>query len=779
MQTVANPVVSVIMPVYNVERFLDQALASVEAQTLHDIEILCVNDGSTDGSLEILERHASRDARIRVITKPNGGYGSACNRGIQEARGTWIAIVEPDDWIDPAMYKDMVAYYETFDVPIDLVKTPYWRVIDADTPNQHLLNCSYKGRIRARQPFRITDKGAEHLLIHHPSIWSAIYRASFLQDKMIRFREIPGAGWADNPFLVETLCQARSIAYLNKAYYYYREETEEKTAAFAKNYMTVPFERWHDMMDVLERIEMRDEAVLKVQYRRGFTYLDYVASEIDANDPRVLDIMARMFARMDDNLVLDEPHISPAWKRRFLEVKGLHGHRVNPLPYAATLMGAGLYSVKNVGPAEALKLVGSVARHNRTAEGIDTQAEPVNGAGSDAVGGSVREGRSPKPSKEKRSRLPGRKREAPEAKGLRDAPRWEGPLTKTLSIVIPVYNAEPYLEECLSSLAAQTHAVFEAVCVDDGSTDRSRAVLDEWAARDGRFRVLGKPNGGPSSARNVGLRAATGDYVCFLDADDLLERNACQRILELAECLSCDCIVYGWSCFPAEDANEWLLAHTDVSDAFYPQFSSALLFEEMTNPFLRVAVKREVLLERGVFFDEALRVGEDSAFLFALFPRAGATKLIPDKLYRYRMPHEGSITDVSRDGTAGKCADDLSMMISIFQDWDRAGILKRYAPELMHWFISFLLYTMLRQPPAVRDPLVNVSRQLLMAHFTPEELYDLPLPDHDFKLIDVVLTAHDDKLGMGERQLASAMLAWRIAEYGPLHLAKTALERIR
>ena len=266
------PTVSVIVPIYNVESTLDQALSSIEAQTLRDIEIVCVNDGSTDRSPEIVKQHAKADPRVRLVNKPNGGYGSACNRGLDEARGKWIAILEPDDWIEPTMYEDMIAFVQEFNQPIDIVKTPYWRVIDPDTPREHLLNCSYKSRIKPKaQPFSLTDDGVEHLLIHHPSIWSALYRRTFLQESGIRFHEIPGAGWADNPFLVDTLCQARSIVYLDRAYYHYREETEGQTASFVEKNPMIPFERWHDMMDVLERLGIRDERVLLPLYRRAFT----------------------------------------------------------------------------------------------------------------------------------------------------------------------------------------------------------------------------------------------------------------------------------------------------------------------------------------------------------------------------------------------------------------------------------------------------------------------------------------------------------------------------
>ena len=89
--------ISVIIPIYNVEKYLAQCLASVQAQTYANLEIICVNDGSTDGSLAILEAHASQDERITIVDKSNAGYGAACNLGLTGAHGDWISIVEPDD----------------------------------------------------------------------------------------------------------------------------------------------------------------------------------------------------------------------------------------------------------------------------------------------------------------------------------------------------------------------------------------------------------------------------------------------------------------------------------------------------------------------------------------------------------------------------------------------------------------------------------------------------------------------------------------------------------
>ena len=103
----AQAKVSIIIPTYNVEEYLEECLDSVCRQTLKDIEILCVNDGSTDGSLEIIKRYAAKDERIVVLDGPNGGYGKAMNRGLDAATGEYIGIVEPDDFIALTMYEDL------------------------------------------------------------------------------------------------------------------------------------------------------------------------------------------------------------------------------------------------------------------------------------------------------------------------------------------------------------------------------------------------------------------------------------------------------------------------------------------------------------------------------------------------------------------------------------------------------------------------------------------------------------------------------------------------
>ncbi len=347
-----KPTVSVIVPIYNVEKFLDQALDSIQAQTLENIEIICVNDGSTDGSLNIMKAHAATDERIRIVDKPNGGYGSAMNCGLDEACGTWVAILEPDDWIEPTMYADLTSFAGRFSEVIDIVKSPYWRIWLPDTPEQHKLNCRYRGLIKpASQPFKITDPGVTHILRHHPSIWSALYRREFLVEENIRFPEHPGAAWDDNAFLAETVSKAQAIAYLDRPYYCYREETPEQTIRFTQTRTMLPIERWHDMLDIYEREGLGDnDEVMRTHINRGFIYLKGIVEQIDLSHDEIRDAACAMFARMDDRLVFASPEISPGWKRVYAELKGIEAPEIPAGPYRKHIVGMGLHTLRYTDP---------------------------------------------------------------------------------------------------------------------------------------------------------------------------------------------------------------------------------------------------------------------------------------------------------------------------------------------------------------------------------------------------------------------------------------------
>ncbi len=346
-QNCNKPLVSVVVPIYNVEATLNECLLDIEAQTLTELQIICVIDGSTDGSAQIVRDHAQRDPRIEVIEKPNEGYGASCNRGIALAQGEWVAIVEPDDTLEPNMYRDLVAYADKLGGPdaVDVVKAPYWRILEDEDGTVTKVACPYKGRVHPRrQPFSVGD--AQELLRHHPSIWSAIYRRAYLAEKDIRFVEAPGAGWTDNPFLVDSLCQTDRIAYLDVPHYCYHERDLNEASAFARRSPLTPLTRWNEMQDAAERAGVTDGRVLAALALRCLNYALITIDAVGADAPGVRELVERSFDRLDPSLVLGDARMPARGQRLFAQVRGLPEPKPHRLAHMANLVGEGIHRVR-------------------------------------------------------------------------------------------------------------------------------------------------------------------------------------------------------------------------------------------------------------------------------------------------------------------------------------------------------------------------------------------------------------------------------------------------
>ena len=118
-----------------------------------------------------------------------------------------------------------------------------------------------------------------------------------------------------------------------------------------------------------------------------------------------------------------------------------------------------------------------------------------------------------------------------------------------ISVIIPVYNVEKYLRECLDSVVNQTFRNLEILCINDGSTDGSPAILDEYARKDDRIRIINQENRGLAGARNTGLKYFTGEYLIFLDSDDYWELETCEKLLKKAESTGADMVQFRYDSF--------------------------------------------------------------------------------------------------------------------------------------------------------------------------------------------------------------------------------------
>ena len=211
--------VSVLVPVYNAKTYLTQCLDSLSAQTLDDIEFLCIDDGSTDGSGTILEEYASRDARFRVIHKENSGYGASMNLGLRAARGEYIGILESDDFADAQMFASLYAVAEKNRV--EMVRSNYYTFDEAngDVFQELLQGCRYGVICSAKTDMRILQTDTY--------IWTAIYQKDFLRKYDIWFRETPGAAYQDVAFCMKTLACCPHMVLLRDAYVHYRVDNAD------------------------------------------------------------------------------------------------------------------------------------------------------------------------------------------------------------------------------------------------------------------------------------------------------------------------------------------------------------------------------------------------------------------------------------------------------------------------------------------------------------------------------------------------------------------------
>lgn len=252
------------------------------------------------------------------------------------------------------------------------------------------------------------------------------------------------------------------------------------------------------------------------------------------------------------------------------------------------------------------------------------------------------------------------------------------------SIIIPVYNVAPYLRECLDSILSQTFMDWEAICVDDGSTDGSGAILDEYAARDSRIRVIHQPNAGVSAARNAALDIVRGKYFGFMDPDDILHKEYIEHLVSLVKDKPGWVGAIGWEEFLDGQEEPIRLCHPAATDGAHAVDEPLILLHTGT---LWNRIYPTTLLESQgarVRFFSGLYVGEDTVFVSLLL--SGSQGVIVDSSYsgyRYRLRQKSLCH--------GRSERELSICY-----WDDTLALSRNSvcgrrPELLKEFISYAL----------------------------------------------------------------------------------------
>lgn len=438
---VSSVKVSVIVAVYNAEKYLKQCMDSIVGQTLKDIEIICVNDGSTDNSYEILKEYQQIDSRVKIINKENGGAGAARNDGLKYATGEYLSFLDSDDFFEPDMlesaynaacaYNSDIVLFECdfFDNQKETFEKKTWTIRKKQLPENN--------------PFSPKDVGDNIFSFTVGWAWDKLFKRSLIVENNILFYEKNIL--EDAHFTCQACALAKSIYYLDKILVHYRSNVQGSLSNSANAYID----------SVMSSIQSMKDGLMA-----NGVYEDYEKPYLN----RIVTACHSVFA-----------HTSGDERKKFY----------NELHNIFSSFGLFDRDVNFFQEKRFYEFVRKIKLLNYDEFCIDEEFLKKNT-------GFIR-----------------------------------------LSVIIPVYNVEEYLEKCINSVTSQSISDIEVICVDDGSTDRSLDILYELAEKDQRILVIHQENKNAGAARNTALKFAHGKYIHFLDADDWVEENAYSEIFKI------------------------------------------------------------------------------------------------------------------------------------------------------------------------------------------------------------------------------------------------------
>lgn len=277
--------VSVIVPMYNVERYLDQCVKSIQAQTLHDIEIILVDDGSPDRCGEMADHYATADPRIKVVHRENGGLGPARNSGMKEATGEYIGFVDSDDWIEPEMYERLYAAAARYNADvcfsgfkaiknyqtIYIKSNPFAGRTLRGTDEIFTLRRSFYGAL----PEKLDDDPMP------VSVWTNIYKRTLIESNDIKFKNIR----SEDKFFNTRVCRQAEItvSIANTDYNYRRDGQSSIMASFSSSMIDSYLELFKELKNLAAEEPERFRAECDLRVKRCIIDYSRVACQVIAN----------------------------------------------------------------------------------------------------------------------------------------------------------------------------------------------------------------------------------------------------------------------------------------------------------------------------------------------------------------------------------------------------------------------------------------------------------------------------------------------------------------
>ena len=580
--------VSVIIPVYNGEKYIEKCLKSLIDQSLKDIQIICVNDGSTDNTLSILNQFASKDNRIKVISTDNRGQGSARNTALKEANGEYISFIDADDWINENALELLYNKAKSDDLDMLIYQMVNYiddskKYIETDLYNH---TCFENNSINENTVFNYKD--TEQFLFEIPVCpVSKLYKKEFLESNYLQFPE--GMFFEDNAFFYNSYLKCERVGFLKKQLYYRRRHEDSVTQRFDKKKFDI-VKATNKVLDIFlenNQYSLYQEQLINHTFSMILEWFN--KSPLNLKD-EFFYIIKRDFKGFNDlkddfrnNLKEEHLLIFNSMDNNDHILDFLTEYKISSADYE--IYDNGIYYPLN------------------SKEYDDYKNNEINS-------------------------------------DLRDS---------KISVVVPIFNNETLIHRTLMSIENQTFGIenIEVLMVNDGSTDNTKEVLNYYADKYDGFKAIHikEGTGSAGTPRNIGLLEATSDYVIFLDHDDYFEIDALEKLYNsIIEC-GCD-FIYGTYTSVDEGLATKIVYPNEYHGLFKKLEDNPRSIAFPPPSIWTKLFKKSFLMENNILFPTIL--SEDAIFVSkALFKANGINYLWDDLICYHDLNHRSSTKNVS------------------------------------------------------------------------------------------------------------------------------------
>lgn len=580
-----TPKVSVVVPIYKVEKHLRRCVDSVLAQTLKNIEVILVDDGSPDACPRIVDEYAARDPRVVPVHQENRGLSGARNAGLDAARGEYVGFIDGDDWIEAEMFEKLydAATANIADVVACGIRCEF--LCGGADVDQAYYDMKFSGK------FAASPELLEKLDV---SVCNKIFRRTLIERAGGALRFPDGRNFEDCEFFWRFFLRAQSIFCIQENLYHYvrhgsgiMKETMTGSNAHSVDAVLVC---GNILRDLLARERFDEFAFPFFLLLAGHYGLSARSGhpETDSETRKILDLAN--YKKFRRGLPEREN-----WAWEILD---------------------GVAARKKFS-------LGKMILHTKNCKGVS------------------------------RTFLFGiriRKKRIPEAPAVVFASPQEPAAAGTrpkISVVVPTYNAAAYLRQSLDALCGQTLRELEIVCVNDGSTDESEAILREYAERDPRVKIISKANGGYGSAVNVGIDAAGGEFLAVAEPDDYVAPDMFATLYAAAKenrvpLVKCDWELF-WENAGTETRRErWRLVSCGEETVVFPPKENPTMIADASGIWAAI-YDLAWLRANGIRCSETSGASfQDTAFVVKTYFCAGRMAFVPRAFVSYRQTNPNS-----------------------------------------------------------------------------------------------------------------------------------------